>query len=68
MGKTTTDSQLSIEAGKAITITADSRKDATKKLNDMRKHAEDAGLVYKAGGFIKHREGNFSAVITFDKQ
>ena len=28
----------------------------------------DCGLTAKAGGFIEHREGQFSAVITFDKQ
>ena len=59
---------ITIESGKPIEIKADSREDATKQLADLRKQAEEAGLTPQAGGFIEHREGTFSAVITFVKQ
>ena len=65
MSKTKNDAPTAIEAGKAITITADSREEATEQLNELRKQAEAAGLTPKDGGFIEHREGAFSAVITF---
>ena len=65
MSKTKNDAPTAIEAGKAITITADTREDATRKLNELRKQAETEGLTTKEGGFIEHREGAFSAVITF---
>ena len=56
---------IKIESGKPIEIKADSREDATQQLTTLRKQAEEAGLTAKAGGFIEHREGQFSAVITF---
>ena len=56
---------IKIESGKPIKIKADSREDAAKQLNELRKQAEAAGLTPKDGGFIEHREGAFSAVITF---
>ena len=59
---------IKIESGKPIEIHADSREDATLQLSELRKQAEEAGLTPKEGGFIEHREGVFSAVITFDKQ
>lgn len=68
MSKTKNDAPTAIEAGKAITITADSREEATEQLNELRKQAEEAGLVQDAGGFIEHRLGAFSAVIKFVKQ
>ena len=59
---------IKIESGKPIEIHADSREEAAKKLSDLYVQAREAGLTAKAGGFIEHREGQFSAVITFDKQ
>lgn len=59
-----------IEAGKPITIGADTRKDATEKLNALRKQAEADGLTQTDGGFIMFNtagDGKFSAVITFNK-
>lgn len=59
-----------IEAGKQITIGADTRKDATEKLNALRKQAEADGLTQTDGGFIMFNaagDGKFSAVITFNK-
>lgn len=67
MGKTKNDAPV-IEAGKAITITAESREDATNQLNELRKQAAESGLIQAPGGFIGHREGVFSAVITFVEQ
>ena len=63
MGKTKNDAPAAIEAGKAITITAASREDATNQLHAL-KEAGKEGLTAQ-GGFIEHREGEFSAVITF---
>ena len=54
-----------IVAGKAVTITADTRKDAKKQLDALRKQAKDAGLVQGEGGFIEYRDGIFSAIIKF---
>lgn len=66
MSKKTNDTPaIKIEAGKPIEIKADSREDATLQMNELRKQAEEAGLTPKEGGFIEHREGQFSAVITF---
>ena len=66
MSKTKNDTPaVTIEAGKPIEIKADSREDATMQLNELRKQAEEAGLTPQEGGFIEHREGQFSAVITF---
>ncbi len=67
MSKTKNDipATVNIESGKPIEIKADSRKDATQQLNELRKQAETEGLTPKEGGFIEHREGAFSAVITF---
>jgi len=66
MSKTKNDAPaIEIEAGKAISVTAESRKEAADRLKELRKQAEEAGLVQAAGGFIDHREGIFSAVITF---
>ena len=59
-----------IEAGKPITIGTDTRKDATEKLNALRKQAEADGLTQTDGGFIMFNaagDGKFSAVITFNK-
>jgi hypothetical protein len=61
-----------IEAGKPITIEAESRQDATEQLNAMRKQAEGDGLTQTEGGFIEYQrtaegEDKFSAVITFNK-
>ena len=68
MSKKTNDTPaIKIEAGKPIEIKADSREDATLQLNELRKQAQEVGLTPKEGGFIEHREGVFSAVITFDK-
>lgn len=67
MGKTKNDAPV-IEAGKAITITAESREDATNQLNELRKQAAESGLIQAPGGLIEHREGVFSAVITFVEQ
>lgn len=60
-----------IEAGKPITIEADSRQEATDKLNELRKQAEADGMTQTEGGFIEYQrtaEGKdlFSAVITFN--
>ena len=57
-----------IESGKPIEIKADSREEATQKLSELRKQAEAEGLTPSEGGFIQHREGTFSAVITFIKK
>ena len=66
MSKTTNDTPaIKIESGKPIEIKADSREDAVKQLNELRKQAQETGLSPKDGGFIEHREGAFSAVITF---
>ena len=56
---------ITIEAGKPIEIKADSREDAAKQIADLYAQATEVGLTAKAGGFIEHREGQFSAVITF---
>lgn len=69
MSKKTNDTPATvIEAGKPIEIHATSREDAAKQIADLKAQATEAGLTAKAGGFIEHREGVFSAVITFDKQ
>lgn len=65
MSKKKNDQQAAIVAGKAVSITADSRRDAVKQLKDLRNKAEEAGLKQAEGGFIEYREGMFSAVITF---
>ena len=67
MGKTKNDAPAAIEAGKAITITAASREDATNQLHALKEQASKEGLTAQ-GGFIEHREGEFSAVITFVEQ
>ena len=73
MSKTKNDAPTAIEAGKAITITADSREEATEQLNELRKQAEEAGLVQDAGGFIEYckqdylDKGKFCATVTFNK-
>ena len=56
---------IKIESGKPIEIHADSREDAARQIADLYVQAREAGLTAKAGGFIEHREGQFSAVITF---
>ena len=56
---------IKIESGKPIEIHADSREDAAKQIADLYAQATEAGLTAKSGGFIEHREGQFSAVITF---
>ena len=56
---------IKIESGKPIEIHADSRDEAAKKLNELRKQAEAEGMTPSDGGFIQHREGEFFAVITF---
>lgn len=58
---------ITIESGKPIKITADSREEATEKLTALRKQAEAEGLTPSEGGFVEHREGEFFAVITFTK-
>lgn len=58
---------ITIESGKPIKITADSREEATEKLTALRKQAEAEGLTPSEGGFVEHREGEFFAVITFIK-
>lgn len=58
---------LKIESGKPIEIKADSREEAIQKLSELRKQAEAKGMTPSEGGFIQHREGTFSAVITFIK-
>ena len=63
MSKTKIDAHA-IEAGKTVEITATSREDAAGQLTALRQQAEEAGLK-ASGGFIEHREGIFSAVITF---
>ena len=69
MSKKTNDTPaIKIEAGKPIEIHADSREDAARQIAALYAQAADCGLTAKAGGFIEHREGVFSAVITFDKQ
>ena len=58
---------IKIEAGKPIEIKAKSREDAARQIADLYVQAADEGMTVKSGGFIEHREGKFSAVITFDK-
>lgn len=65
MSKTKNDAPTVIEAGKAITITADSREEAVKKINALHKQAQDSGLKYQSGGFIGYCDGVFSTMITF---
>ena len=67
MSKKKTNTPKAMEAGKAITISAKSRKEATDQLTALRKQAAEAGLQHH-GGFIEHRDGIFSAVITFVEQ
>ena len=67
MSKKKTNTPKAMEAGKAITISAKSRKEATDQLAALRKQASEAGLQHQ-GGFIEHRDGIFSAVITFVEQ
>ena len=66
------ESPVTIEAGKPIKIEAETREDATRQLNDLRKQGEADGLTPQ-GGFIEYErtaEGvdKFSAVINFVKQ
>ena len=59
-----------IEAGKTITIEADSRQEASEQLNALRKQAEAEGLIQADGGFVMYNAaGNskFTAAITFTK-
>jgi len=61
---------IAIVAGEPITITADSRIDAAKKLADLRAQAASEGLTPATGGFIEFNtagDGKFSADITFVK-
>ena len=54
-----------IEAGKPITVQADSRPACKAKIAELREQAKEAGLGKAEGGFIQHKEGSFIAVITF---
>lgn len=54
-----------IEAGKPITVQADSRPACKAKIAELREQANAAGLKNAEGGFIQHKEGLFFAVITF---
>ena len=56
---------IKIESGKPIEIHADSREEAARQIADLYAQAAENGMTAKAGGFIEHREGQFSAVITF---
>ena len=67
MSKKKTKTPSAIEAGKAMTISAKTRNDANDQLAALRKQAAEAGLRHQ-GGFIEHRDGIFSAVITFVEQ
>jgi len=64
--KNDTPAERQIKAGEPIKVEADSRVEITAKLNELRKQAQDAGLVQTAGGFILHNEGVFFANITFN--
>lgn len=55
-----------IEAGKPITVQADSRPACKAKIAELREQAKAAGLNNAEGGFIQYREGSFIAVITFN--
>ena len=63
--KNETPATVKIESGKPIEIKADSREDAARQIADLYAQAAENGMTAKAGGFIEHREGQFSAVITF---
>ena len=67
MSKKKNNAPSAIVAGKAITITATSRRDAADQLAALRSQAAEAGMTDQ-GGFICQREGLFSAVITFVEQ
>ena len=67
MSNKKTKTPSAIEACQAITISAKTRKEANDKLAALRKQAAEAGLQHQ-GGFIEHRDGIFSAVITFVEQ
>ena len=55
-----------IEAGKPITVQADSRPACKAKIAELREQAAAAGLKKAVGGFIQHAGGLFTAVITFN--
>jgi len=57
----------SIEVGKPIALTTDSREDMVNKLHDLRVKAREEGLIQSEGGFIGYRDGQFETVITFVK-
>lgn len=63
--KETTAKVPGIEAGKPITVQADSRPACNAKIAELREQANAAGLKNAEGGFIQHKEGLFFAVITF---
>ena len=65
MSKKKNDQQDVIVDGKTVIVTAESRKDAVRQINDLRKKAEKAGLKQAEGGFIEYCDGSFSAAITF---
>ena len=55
-----------IKAGDTIKVEGSSRVEISAKLNELRKQAQEAGLVQTAGGYIQHNEGLFFfANITF---
>ena len=67
MSKKKTNTPKAMEAVKAITISAKSRKEATDQLAALRKQAAEAGLSHQ-GGFIEYRDGLFFATIAFVEQ
>ena len=55
-----------IKAGETIKVEAGSRVEITAKLNNLRKQAQENGLIQTAGGYIQYEEGIFFANITFN--
>lgn len=64
---TLTSEKPTIEVGKPIALTTDSREDMVNKLHELRVKAREEGLIQSEGGFIGFRDGLFETVITFVK-